>query len=253
MSTQAWGCLAEQNGELLQSTNDSAFSNMAGLRPSPCVAPTWSWLSTNGQAYLKTTAEMKDFQKSLITVNNVSVDLVDPTYPTGNIHPGATLKLRGRLKPAKWNLIRRYGPTDFRKYQVTCDGLKDTLGGFDIHEDLWTEVDVSPGLELASLDIFLLPVAIMTVASRRCGSVQGLVLTPKMLEREIYERVACFRSRSEKVSYLFLERPSENGGPLLSQEPSDQRLLDPDGLVEGFPFDGGSEWHRIPEKDIIVV
>lgn len=30
-------------------------------------------------------------------------------------------------------------------------------------------------------------------------------------------------------------------------------VLDPDGLVEGFPFDGGMEWVRIKEKDIIFV
>lgn len=146
--------------------------------------------------------------QSSITVVAVSVDLVDPNYSTGSIFPGALLQLRGRLKAATWNLVPGYGATDIRKYQVTGDGLRSSEESQDFNLNFVTKVDISPGLELTFLKIFLLPIAIFD--GTRGSTVRGLILTPTTEEAGIYERVAHFTFTGERASYFFVEISTES-------------------------------------------
>ncbi|KAF4927618.1 hypothetical protein CGCVW01_v002323 [Colletotrichum viniferum] len=223
-------------------------------RPNPCIAPTWSWLSTSDRVIVAEAARPAGLRKVLLTIVNISVDLVDPTYPTGDVRPGALLQLRGRLKPARWNLVPEYPFSDFRKYQVTFDGLSGPSKDLDL--DFFTHVDTSPSLWLALLKIFLLPVAIFGQGRNAC--ISGLVLTPKDAEAEIYERVGQFEFHcsmdDNRSSYMFLEKSLCHSQDQISRdESSGGSILGQGGLVEGFPFDGGAEWTRIKEKDIVIV
>ncbi|KAI7780086.1 uncharacterized protein LA080_000003 [Diaporthe eres] len=221
------------------------------LADHPCIAPTWSWLSTSGGATVTTIEGTAKEYRAVSTVVAVNVDLVDPNYSTDSIFPGALLQLRGRLKAATWNLVPGYGATDFRKYQVTGDGLRSSEESQDFNLNFVTKVDISPGLELTFLKIFLLPIAIFD--GTRGSTVRGLILTPTTEEADIYERVTHFTFTGERASYFFVEISTESQQGMGSRDMSGAGVLDPDGLVEGFPFDGGMEWVRIKEKDIIFV
>ncbi|KAH9238773.1 hypothetical protein K456DRAFT_32223 [Colletotrichum gloeosporioides 23] len=220
-------------------------------RPNPCIDPTWSWLSTSNNVAVEEAARPAGLRTVLLTIINISVDLVDPTYPTGDVRPGALLQIRGRLKPARWNLLPQYSFSDFRKYQITFDGLPGPSKKLDL--DFFTHVDTRPGLWLTFLKIFILPVAIFVEGGGGNNRIGGLILTPKDAEAEIYERVGHldFRCNTDHSysSYLFLERLLHHSRDKSPVEP----VLDQGGLVEGFPFDGGAEWTRIKEKDIVIM
>lgn len=247
-------------------------------RPNPCIAPTWSWLSTNSTVRVKSHYDPQDIRKQLAKVVSTGVDLVDPSYATGNIHPGAIVHLRGRLKPASWDLIpvaQNY-THDFRRYQVTCDGFYEArqslmtdrkplpttgLPPLWHHIDacrglpeLWTQVDAYPEPDLTFLDICLLPIAILAGKNGDPDHVQGLVLTPKDAAAGIYERVAHFRANDALAAYLFLERSSGNRGQNALQTSSGRREVSGShGRVEGFAFRATQWWTKIEERDIIIV
>lgn len=233
-------------------------------RPDPCIAPTWSWLSTNSTVRLTTLPvhESQHVQKHLATVVSTAVNLLDPSYPTGNIHPSAMIHLRGLLKPAEWDVVAECGADDFRRYQVTCDGcheFRQSLTGWMDQPkrglpQLCTQVDARPGVDLTLLDISLLPIAIFSGGWGSPGHVQGLVLTPKDAAAGIYERVAHFRVSGTLAAYLFLEILSGNRGQGALQTSSVRReVLGPKGRVEGFAFNGTRRWTKIQERDIILV
>lgn len=233
-------------------------------RPNPCIAPTWSWLSTNSSVRLTTLPvhEPQHIRKHLATVVSTAVDLLDPSYPTGNIHPGAMLHLRGRLKPVEWDVVAEYDADDFRRYQVSCDGCHEYRQSLTSWVDqpkrgitgLWTQVDACPGLDLTRLDISLLPIAIFEGGWGSPAHVQGLVLTPKDAAAGIYERVAHFRASGTLAAYLFLKRSSGNRSQSALQMSSARReVLGPKGRVEGFAFNGTRRWTKIQERDIIVI
>lgn len=226
-------------------------------RPNPCIAPTWSWLSTNSTVRVTTQNRLENVWKQLATVVSTGVDLVDPSYATGNIHPGAIIQLRGRLKPAEWYMLTEYRANDFRRYQVTCDGYDKSLQSLNPTAELraiWTEVDASPGLDLTFLNISLLPIAVIAGKDGHPDHVTGLVLTPKDASAGIYERVAHFRANDKIAAYLFLERFSEDRGEsALQTSPGRRGVSGSHGLVEGFAFRGTQRWARIQEGDIIIV
>lgn len=231
-------------------------------RPNPCIAPTWSWLSTNSTVSVTTQDPPEHIWRELATVVSTGVDLVDPSYATGNIHPGAIIQLRGYLKPAEWDLVPKYRADDFRRYQVTCDGFHESrqslTDGMPVPTTglpaLWTQVDACPSLDLTFLDISLLPIAIFAGDDGVHDHVQGLVLTPKDAAAGIYERVAHFRADKTIAAYLFLERLSGNRGKSASQTSSGRReVLGPNDRVEGFAFGGTQRWTKIQERDIIIV
>ncbi|KAG6357252.1 hypothetical protein INS49_015130 [Diaporthe citri] len=165
-------------------------------RPNPCIAPTWSWLSTNSTVKAMTLQHPQHIRKQLAAVVSTAVDLLDPSHATGNIHPGAMIQLRGRLKPAEWDLVAEHRADDFRRYQVTCDGFygsrQSLTSGMDLPTrglpELWTQVDACPGPDLTLLDISLLPIAIFAGSKGGPDHVQGLVLTPKDAAAGVYER-----------------------------------------------------------------
>lgn len=218
-------------------------------RPNPCIAPTWSWLSTNSTVEVISQGHGGAI-KTFATVVSTGVDLLDPSYATGNIHPGAVIQLRGRLKPAEWAQVDKYGADDFRRYQVICDGIPESHGSSEGGESLglFTNVDACPGLDLTFLDICLLPIAMFGGDNGNFGLVQGLVLTPKDLDAGIFERVAHFFADDTLAAYLFLERLSGNRDQSALQRPSGRY-----GRVEGFAFQGTERWTRIEERDIIIV
>lgn len=231
-------------------------------RPNPCIAPTWSWLSTNSTVSVTTNTNPRHIRKHLATVVSTDIDLVDPSYGTGNIHPGATIQLRGRLKSAEWDLVAGYGAEDFRRYQVTCDGcyesrqsLTDGLPLIRMERPrLWTQVDACPGLHLTSLDIRLLPIAIFAGDYGGPDHVEGLILTPKDAAAGIYERVAHFRASDTIAAYLFLEKLSGNQHQRAWQTSTGRRkVLGSRCRVEGFAFKGTQRWTKIEERDIVIV
>lgn len=231
-------------------------------RPDPCIAPTWSWLSTNSTVSVATHINSRKIRKYLAKVVSTDIDLLDPSYVTGNIHPGAAIQLRGRLKPAEWDLVTEYGVEDFRRYQVTCDGFYEsrqslTDGLLLMKGDrprLWTQVDACPGPHLTSLDISLLPIAIFAGDYGGPDHVEGLVLTPKDAAAGIYERVAHFRASDTLAAYLFLEKLSGDQHQRASQTSSGRRkVLGPRCRVEGFAFKGAQTWTEIQERDIVIV
>lgn len=231
-------------------------------RPDPCIAPTWSWLSTNSTVSVATHINSRKIRKHLAKVVSTDIDLLDPSYVTGNIHPGAAIQLRGRLKPAEWDLVAGYGVEDFRRYQVTCDGFYEsrqslTDGLLLMKGDrprLWTQVDACPGPHLTSLDISLLPIAIFAGDYGGPNHVEGLVLTPKDAAAGIYERVAHFRASDTLAAYLFLERLSGNQHQrALQTSPQRRKFLGPRCRVEGFAFKGAQTWTEIQERDIVIV
>lgn len=231
-------------------------------RPNPCIAPTWSWPSTNSTVNVTTPINPRKIRKHLATVVSIDIDLLDPSYATGNIHPGAAIQLRGRLKPAEWDLVTGFGAEDFRRYQVTCDGCHDSrqslTDGLPLKwgepPRLWTQVDACPGLHLTSLDISLLPIAIFAGDHGGPDHVEGLVLAPKDAAAGIYERVAHFRANDTLAAYLFLEKLSGDQHQRASQTSSERRkVLGPRCRVEGFAFKGAQKWTQIQERDIVIV
>lgn len=244
-------------------------------RPEPCIAPTWSWLSTNSTVRVKTHYEPQHIRKQLAKVVGTWVDLLDPSYATGNIHPGATIQLRGRLKPAEWDLIpvAEHHADCFRRYQVTCDGFYEHRQSLITDgrplpttglPPLWSHIDTCPGLpaiytqvdaqpdpDLTLLDISLLPIAIIAGENGNPDHVQGLVLTPKDADAGIYERVAHFRAIDTLAAYLFLERSS--GQSALQTSSGRREVSGSHGRVEGFAFRGAGKWTKLQERDIIIV
>lgn len=170
------------------------------------------------------------------------------------------IQLRGRLKPAEWDLVTKYDDDDSRRYQVTCDGFhesRQSLGsGMDLSRfpELCTQVDARPARDLTFLDISLLPIAIFEEGWGSPTHVQGLVLTPKNAAAGIYERVAHFRANDTRAAYLFLEKSSGNRAQGALQTSSGRReVLGPKDRVEGFPLRGTQKWTKIQERDIIIV
>ncbi|KAF4834704.1 hypothetical protein CGCSCA4_v012957 [Colletotrichum siamense] len=199
------------------------------------------------------------FRKSLITITSANVDLVDPSYPTGNIYTGGTLQVKGRLKPAEWDLIPSHCAYESQTYQVTCEGFlasRHSLTGTTEKPDLWTDVDtLSPGLN--KLKISLLPIAVFIERQDDPETpapvfVEGLVLTLKDPAARKYERVGRFSAAERLAAYLFL-----NGLPKektkASSEHHQKRIWEYRGKVEGFSFQGTRKWTRIPESDIVIV
>lgn len=223
-------------------------------RPNPCIAPTWSWLSTNSTVSASSRCSERNIRKRFATVVSTGVDLLDPSYATGNIHPGAVIQVRGRLKPAEWDVVAKYDADDFRRYQVTCNGFhkyRSSLNeGLQMSERgaSLTHVDARPGLDLIFLDICLLPIAHFRGDNGSFGLIEGLVLTPRDAAAGIYERVAHFLANDKLAAYLFLEKLPGN-----RDQSALQRLPGRYGRVEGFAFEEAEKWTRIQERDIIIV
>jgi hypothetical protein len=212
-------------------------------RPNPCIAPTWSWLSTNGGVSVSTGAA-SNYRKVLIDVVSIDTNPINSAFPTGEIHQGALLEIRGRLRPAMWEIKHRYGVTDFRRYQITFENNHTSLNDLDL--EFFTHVDESPSLALTFKKPYILPVAIRDRNSKGSSEqVRGLILALVNKDGEIYERIGSFTIAGKKASYLFLQ-PSPRQ---LKSEPLDIAKH----LVEDFEFLEAPGWSKIPMKDIILV
>ncbi|KAF0316622.1 heterokaryon incompatibility protein [Colletotrichum asianum] len=226
-------------------------------RPTPCMAPTWSWLSTNSVILTKTQIGPQSVRRQLATVTGTGVDLVDPSYPYGNIHPGAILQLRGRLKPAEWDQVDDYAAKDFRRYQVTCDGFHETRSSLLTPRTrptshLRIKVDERPGLDLTHLKISLLPIIVFAGREADSDRVEGIVLTPKDAAAGVYERVAHFSASQKLAAYLFLEKITRSGSQNASER-FGRELVKPNDVVDGFSFKGPGRWMKIEERDLLIV
>ncbi|KAF6812749.1 heterokaryon incompatibility protein [Colletotrichum plurivorum] len=207
-------------------------------RPKPCIAPTWSWLSTNGRVSVLTAHDPALVKEVLIQIMDYNIDLVDPDSPTGNVYPGAILQLRGKLKQASWMVERCFNPD--HQYRITFDGLhQDPEHGSSFRPEL----DEAGGLEITSLTIFLPPVAVFC-HGEAASIIMGLILTPVSEEAEIYRRIGHFLINENMGRRLLQQRaspygPSGKPGPVLESADSAkqngkcrQALADIGGCVE---------------------
>lgn len=171
-------------------------------RPKPCIAPTWSWLSTNGRVSVLTSHDPSTVKEVLIEITDYNVDLVDSASPTGNVYPGATLQLRGKLKRASWVVERCFNPD--HQYQITFDGLhQDPEHGPSFRP----EMDEAGGLEITRLTIFLLPIAVFC-HGEAASIIMGLILTPVSEEAEMYQRIGHFLINEKMGRRLLQQRAS---------------------------------------------
>lgn len=190
-------------------------------RPSPCIAPTWSWLSTNGMVSVLTGYNPRMIREELVRITDYNVDLVDPASPTGNVYPGAILQLRGRMKRAKWVRERCSNPD--HHYQVTFDGLHTCQ---ENKVKFRVRLDGAGGPEITKLAVFLLPVASFYNGDG-ASIIMGLVLTPVDEETDICRRIGHFQIDQQAGRRLFYQRQ-------------------PPGAAM-------KEWTEIEEKDIVLV
>ncbi|EXM08637.1 hypothetical protein FOIG_01713 [Fusarium odoratissimum NRRL 54006] len=146
-------------------------------RPDPCLAPTWSWIAVKGVGVNINSTICSSGCHHHINIIHASVDLVDPSRPTGDIHQGSGIvQIRGSLKQVYWS-PRKYSDGDWRKYQITFeDEQKGALT--TTHPDYLED-------SLTDRRIFLLPV----LSTEEGQSIECLVLTPVIEQARIYERV----------------------------------------------------------------
>ncbi|CAG9985861.1 unnamed protein product [Clonostachys byssicola] len=162
----------------------SSGDDGAQSRPNPCRAPSWSWMAVKGVGVKINENVCSARCKHLVEIIFASVDLVDSTCPTGDIHGNSgILQLRGCLKPAAWSPIHKYTDADWRKYQVTFPGQDQAEVG-DGFESTVTRPDyIDPSL--MDLEIYLLPmVSIPNQHKTEC-----LLLAPVCKETQSYQRI----------------------------------------------------------------
>ncbi|KAH0426454.1 hypothetical protein CcaCcLH18_10339 [Colletotrichum camelliae] len=174
-------------------------------RPKPCIAPTWSWLSTNGEVSVMTTHNPGDVVQLLVKTSKFNINLVDPTCSTGNVHPGSSLTLEGRLRPARWNPRIIYDNAPVDAPQITFDGLNvdDNAANPGVSLDF----DEPMSLSTTRDHIFLLPVAVLREADGSGNTVQGLLLVCENCSTPTYRRVARWILPVESAACLFSYGP----------------------------------------------
>ncbi|KAK2127792.1 heterokaryon incompatibility protein-domain-containing protein [Fusarium oxysporum II5] len=160
-------------------------------RPDPCLAPTWSWIAVKGVGVNINSTICSSGCHHHINIIHASVDLVDPSRPTGDIHQGSGIvQIRGSLKQVYWS-PRKYSDGDWRKYQITFeDEQKGALT--TTHPDYLED-------SLTDRRIFLLPV----LSTEEGQSIECLVLTPVIEQARIYERTGTCSDREKRGMISF--------------------------------------------------
>ncbi|EXK86059.1 hypothetical protein FOQG_10108 [Fusarium oxysporum f. sp. raphani 54005] len=195
-------------------------------RPDPCLAPTWSWMAVKGVGVDINSTICSSGCNHHINIIHASVDLVDPSRPTGDIHQGSgILQIRGSLKQVYWS-PRKYSDRDWRKYQITFEG--EQKGALTTtHPDYLED-------SLTDRRIFLLPI----LSTEEGQSIECLVLTPVIEQARIYERVGHYTMSSDNGGdwYLFRQRKKGN-----------------DTVPWWGSWFGYSDWERIPKADLCII
>ena len=138
-------------------------------RPSIYRAPSWSWLSIDGEVSLPLI-----FEPSLIEILDASVDLVDEINPTGPVK-GGTISIRGHLKRAKLQKKQ-----NARAEFYADDECNKRLGFIEVDYD---EAAIRP------TQAFCLPIRF-----RRPDNLEGLLLVPTGEKPMEFKRVGHFTS-----------------------------------------------------------
>ncbi|KAI9147177.1 hypothetical protein HJFPF1_13210 [Paramyrothecium foliicola] len=213
-------------------------SGVGGIRsrPDPCLAPSWSWLSLKGVGVGHVSGSCDSQCEHHIEIVEAAVELVYPDNRYGDIvAESAYIQVRGRLKPASWSLKRRYCSTDWRRYQITIN--RADAGWAKIHDlddtDLGLMHPDTIDPSIVWREIFLLP----TVTGED-GRSECLVLTPKIKDAEVYERIGHIKCR--KPEPKLFQRQVEKYG-------CDARLNAASATEEG------SKWEDIPVQDVVLV
>jgi hypothetical protein len=155
-------------------------------------APSWSWLGKDCAIFWE---RFVLSPHCLISIIDVSIDLVNDNEPTGDMR-GGSLIVTGRLRAASW--IRK-GDVD----HAVLDGLhsEDILYRPTVEQRQLPDLDTivlqrDTGDEFPTEDIFLLPVR-SGLSSRRATPkqevIQGLVLALAG-ERDAYQRLGFFEA-----------------------------------------------------------
>ncbi|KAK5956167.1 hypothetical protein OHC33_002740 [Knufia fluminis] len=208
-------------------------------RPDPCIAPTWSWLSINGS--IKFDERFELCGQPFLQILQVHVDLLDEGAPTGQIR-SAYLRLKCSLKPASWHQVTKHGKMDFRRYQLSCDGIDYTDYSADSDHRFWTNVDIIPTTQILDTPVFLMPVTRVKYGIRT-EQVIALVLQRRTSGTCEYERIGHITVGPAVAEKLFMQRQQE--------------LQTLSGVLEGIlqylSLSDDSAWTRIPQQEIVLV
>ena len=209
-------------------------------RPDPCVAPTWSWLSINGS--LRLDALFEACGPPFLRILKIHVDLIDKDAPTGQIR-SAFLRVRCQLKPASWHQVTQYGRMDFRRYQLSCDGIDYSGYGGDHDADrrFFTNVDIIPTPDILDAPVFIMPVTRVKYKGR-LEQVLALVLKRQSKDANTFERIGRVSIGPTVAAKLFMQRQAE--------------LETFSGMLEGvlqFFALNDPTWTRIPSQEITLV
>ncbi|KAJ8132963.1 hypothetical protein O1611_g662 [Lasiodiplodia mahajangana] len=232
-----WGVNQTHRATELLWTTDH-YINKPARRPSPCVAPTWSWLSIITEVSLRD--PKKDIGgKVLIKILEVCVTPVDAKHPTGNIHKDPWLHIRCKLKPAQWKITDYYEDDYLGKYRITFDGIaRNRSRGDNIIVSVENvKLDGPISMDLANRKIFLLPVT--EFFFRRRKKIAGLVVTPVNNQEMRYERLGYFEMYKKDAGRLMYERRTSS----FSNEGLKIRKK------RGFQ----KQWWKIPARSIYLV
>jgi hypothetical protein len=201
-------------------------------RPDPCLAPSWSWMSVKGVGVDINSTICSSGCRHHLTIVHASVDLVEPSRPTGDIQQGSgILQVRGSLKQVYWS-PRDYSDRDWRKYQITFES-GDNEGGLGLsitHPDYLED-------SITDRRLFLLPV----LSTADGQSTECLVLTPVIEKARVYERVGLYSMSRDNGGdwYLFRQRKWCQGD---GTSPWWRRVT----------F-GYSDWERNPVVDLCII
>lgn len=195
-------------------------------RPDPCLAPTLSWMAVKEVGVDINSTICSSGCNHHINIIHASVDLVDPSRPTGDIHQGSgILQIRGSLKQVYWS-PRKYSDGDWRKYQITFEG--EQKGALTTtHPDYLED-------SLTDRRIFLLPV----LSTEEGQSIECLVLTPVIEQARIYERVGHYTMSSDNRGDWYLFRQRKKGNDSVPWQGS---------------WLGYSDWERSPKADLCII
>lgn len=161
-------------------------------KPREYVAPSWSWASVRDPVTYNT-----PFSTPLCSVVNVDITPANSEAPFGQIQPGASITLRGKVRKSHWNLIQ---PEDKRPYWALTD-----LPGFADREHMkWF-----PDYQFDDLadELFLMPLTSRALWQNRPRIAKWLLssgtltvyLVLQHRNDNTYERVGWTFTRSQEI------------------------------------------------------
>ncbi|KAL9117110.1 MAG: hypothetical protein Q9187_006358, partial [Circinaria calcarea] len=150
-------------------------------RPSDYRAPSWSWLSIDGN--IKQC--VPNSEPTLIEVKTIHIDLLDENHPTGQIK-GGYIVVQCHLVPANYRTNASFDPNIAQNY-LLFDGKE--IGTTTVFFD---EAERKPSEDEP---IFCLPI----VVYRSYTGVQGLILLPTRKKAAEYQRIGLFKAGDKAV------------------------------------------------------